>query len=99
MSFEDCKVLSDRLRNETRSLIHYAPLFIVAFNILPQQPAITEGLLLVLVTHFRSVAEMLKGSDTPYAKKLLSRLEEYHGLHHELEDLSIEIDSSPTNNN
>ena len=88
MSFDDCNFLANNfvqnsLRLDTLSIsVH------LKYNILTQQPTITDGLLLVLSTYYRGFSEVLAGYDDPYAQELLSRLEEYHAQHPEIPDLT-----------
>ena len=88
MSFDDCNAFADKLVRNCYDLGN--PIIDILFNrnILPQQPTITDGLLLVLSTYYRGFTEAMEQYTDPYTKELLSRLEEYHNQHPEIEDLT-----------
>ena len=96
MSFYDCKSLVKKfLQNEYRS--SDTNIFLIfSFNILPQKPTITDGLLLVMTTYYHGFSKVLAECDDPYAKELLSRLEEYHAQHPEIEDFTQNKDRLKT---
>lgn len=88
MSFDDCEALKDGLHNDDWLLPYSIVDILFTRNVLPQQPAITEGLLMVLSTYFRGFSKSIKERSTAYARDLLSRLEEYHSQHPEIKDLT-----------
>lgn len=88
MSFNDCQSLSDEFRDDNVQASKIILDIIFQSNIRPQEPTITDGLLLVLSTYYRGFAEVMEKYNDPYTKELLSRLEEYHDQHPEIEDLT-----------
>lgn len=90
LSYNDYKSLAKRLRTEDMFIDYRIVQIIFKYSILPQQPAITEGFLLILVTYFRGFSEAIKHYNTDYTRELLSQLKEYHAQHPEFEDLTKE---------
>ena len=88
MSFDDCNALAERFNKRDRNLDDTIMSIIFTYNILLQHPTINEGLLLLLATFYRGFSAAITKNDTPYSKELLSRLEEYHAQHPEIEDLT-----------
>lgn len=92
MSLKDCESLAEKLAffkwNFSGQLIRV----LLSYNILPQKPTITDGLLLVLSTYYRGFTEVMEKYDDSYTKELLSRLEEYHAQHPEIPDLTQKED-------
>lgn len=88
MSLKDCESLAKKLAffkwNFSGRLIR----ILLSYNILPQKPTITDGLLLVLSTYYRGFIEVMEKYDDPYTKELLCRLEEYHAQHPEIDDFT-----------
>lgn len=93
MSYTDYKLLAEHLRTEYS--INILPIFISTLfseSILSQKPPITEGLLMFCTNYYHSVLGSLNRANNVYSNELLSRLEEYHAQHPEIEDLSAKHD-------
>ena len=88
MSFDNCSSLAGNFVHFSITLDELTISILYKFNILPQQPAITDGLLLVLSTFYRGFINAMEKRDTPYVQELRSRLEEYHAQHPEIPDLT-----------
>lgn len=89
LSSEDFSLLASKCDNR-----YFANDFWSKFlmNILPQEPCISAGYLCFLSKYYSLIRSTLRTKNTVYAQELLSRLEEYHSQHPEIEDLSAKHD-------